>query len=106
MSGRRIVLGEQRRGRLRRWRRRRRKRRTGDGGAGGESGDRYELPRELFGVAALVAQGGQRDFTGYYAGTAALNLQLDAKEWATAYAQSAGKSDPLTVELSAITGAP
>ena len=44
------------------------------------------------------------DFTGCYAGTSALTLQLDAKEWATAYAQSAGKSDPLTVELSAITG--
>ncbi len=44
------------------------------------------------------------DFKGCYKGTDPPNLQVDAVAWATAYAQSGGKSDPLTVELSTITG--
>jgi hypothetical protein len=43
-------------------------------------------------------------FTGCFKGTNPPQLQIPEVEWATAYAQSAGKGDPLTVELSTITG--
>ena len=44
------------------------------------------------------------DFKGCYAGSAPPQLKVDETEWATAYAQSGGASDPLTVELSTMTG--
>jgi WD40-like Beta Propeller Repeat len=44
------------------------------------------------------------DFTGCYAGSNPPQLKIPETEWATAYAQSAGAGDPLTVELSTITG--
>lgn len=43
-------------------------------------------------------------YTGCFKGTNPPQLQIPEVEWATAYAQSAGKGDPLTVELSTITG--
>ena len=44
------------------------------------------------------------DFKGCYKGVNPPHLQIDAVTWATAIAQSGGKSDPLTVQLSTITG--
>ena len=44
------------------------------------------------------------DFKGCYKGTDPPNLKIDDTTWGRAVAQSAGKSDPLTVELSTITG--
>ena len=44
------------------------------------------------------------DYKGCFKGSNPPQLKLDAVEWATAYAQSGGKSDPLTVEVSTITG--
>lgn len=43
-------------------------------------------------------------YTGCFKGSSPPQLKLPEIEWATAYAQSAGKGDPLTVELSTITG--
>ncbi len=44
------------------------------------------------------------DYTGCFAGVNPGQLALNQTEWETAYAQSAGLSDPLTVQLSTITG--
>jgi hypothetical protein len=44
------------------------------------------------------------DFKGCYQGTNPPNLAIDDLTWAQAEAQSGGKSDPLTVELSTVTG--
>jgi hypothetical protein len=44
------------------------------------------------------------DYTGCFKGDNPGQLPINAIEWATAYAQSAGVSDPLTAELSTITG--
>jgi hypothetical protein len=44
------------------------------------------------------------DYTGCFKGTNPPELQIPEVEWATAFAQSGGKPDPLTVELSTITG--
>jgi hypothetical protein len=44
------------------------------------------------------------DYTGCFKGTSPTNLKLSELEWATAYAQSTGPTDPLTVELSTMTG--
>ncbi len=44
------------------------------------------------------------DFKGCYKGSDPPSLALDDMTWATAYAQSGGKSDPLTVELSTVSG--
>jgi hypothetical protein len=44
------------------------------------------------------------DFTGCFKGTNPPQLTIPAAEWTQAYLQSAGKPDPLTVELSTITG--
>jgi hypothetical protein len=44
------------------------------------------------------------DFKGCYKGSGATNLPLDDVTWATAFAQTGGKTDPLTVELSTIRG--
>ncbi len=46
------------------------------------------------------------DWKGCYKASSPLQVQIDAtsKEWATAYAQSGGKSDPLTVELRTSSG--
>ncbi len=44
------------------------------------------------------------DYTGCFQGSSPPQLKIPEIEWATAYAQSAGKGDPLTVELSTITG--
>ncbi len=44
------------------------------------------------------------DFKGCYQGTNPPNLKIDDVTWARAVAQSGGKSDPLTVELSTVTG--
>ncbi len=44
------------------------------------------------------------DFTGCFKGANPPQLQIPEVEWATAFAQSAGKPDPLTVELSTISG--
>jgi WD40-like Beta Propeller Repeat len=46
------------------------------------------------------------DFKGCYKAATPLQVQMDTngKEWATAYAQSAGKGDPLTVELRTSSG--
>jgi hypothetical protein len=44
------------------------------------------------------------DFKGCYKGVNPPHLQIDPVTWATAIAQSGGKSDPLTVQLSTITG--
>jgi WD40-like Beta Propeller Repeat len=47
---------------------------------------------------------GKYEYTGCFKGTSPPQLKIPEIEWATAYAQSAGKGDPLTVELSTITG--
>jgi hypothetical protein len=44
------------------------------------------------------------DYQGCFKGTNPGRLALDQVEWATAYAQSKGISDPVTVELSTVTG--
>ena len=44
------------------------------------------------------------DFTGCFKGSNPPQLQIPAIEWATAFAQSGGKPDPLTVQLSTISG--
>ncbi len=44
------------------------------------------------------------DFTGCFKGSNPPELQIPEVEWATAFAQSGGKSDPLSVQLSTITG--
>lgn len=44
------------------------------------------------------------DFKGCYKGSNPGQLPVDATEWGTAFAQSHGVNDPLTVELSTITG--
>jgi hypothetical protein len=45
------------------------------------------------------------DFTGCYAGSSGLDLAIDEGEWATAYAQSGGQRDPLTMELRTLSAA-
>ncbi len=52
----------------------------------------------------LQLHSGKYDYTGCFKGTSPPQLQIPAVEWATAYAQSTGKGDPLTVQLSTITG--
>jgi WD40-like Beta Propeller Repeat len=44
------------------------------------------------------------DYTGCFKGSNPPQLQIPEVEWATAFAQSGGKSDPLSVQLSTITG--
>ena len=44
------------------------------------------------------------DFKGCYKAPSTSSLPIDDATWATAYAQSGGKSDPLTVELSTVSG--
>ncbi len=44
------------------------------------------------------------DFTGCFKGSNPPQLQIPVLAWATAFAQSGGKPDPLTVELSTISG--
>ncbi len=44
------------------------------------------------------------DYTGCFKGSNPPQLKIPELEWATAFAQSGGKPDPLTVELSTITG--
>jgi hypothetical protein len=44
------------------------------------------------------------DYTGCFKGSNPPQLKIPEIEWATAYAQSHGKGDPLTVQLSTITG--
>ncbi len=44
------------------------------------------------------------DFKGCYKGSNPPSLPIDDATWATAYAQSDGKSDPLTVELTSVSG--
>jgi hypothetical protein len=44
------------------------------------------------------------DYTGCFKGSSPPQLKIPEIEWATAFAQSAGKGDPLTVQLSTITG--
>ena len=44
------------------------------------------------------------DYTGCFKGSNPPQLKIPQMEWATAYAQSAGKPDPLTVELSTSAG--
>ena len=44
------------------------------------------------------------DYTGCFAGSNPPQLKIPEVEWATAFAQSGGKSDPLSVQLSTITG--
>lgn len=44
------------------------------------------------------------DYTGCFKGSSPTNIKLAELEWATAYAQSTGQSDPLTVELTTMTG--
>jgi hypothetical protein len=39
------------------------------------------------------------DITACYAGSNTLQLKIEEKSWATAYAQNGGKTDPLTIEL-------
>jgi hypothetical protein len=44
------------------------------------------------------------DFVGCFKGSSTLQLKIDEKEWATAYAQSGGASDPLTAQFATISG--
>ena len=44
------------------------------------------------------------DYKGCFKGSNPPQLKIPEIEWATAYAQSHGKADPLTVELRTITG--
>ena len=44
------------------------------------------------------------EFTGCYKGSSPPELPIPEKEWATAFAQSGGKGDPLAVEITTIKG--